>query len=110
MKSPGLETQAGKKLISYILKRDPKLTDRELGLLMNNIRRFVTVVQKIYTEPQAKIQIFERKIGNKKYKQRVISTDLNELKKVIDKSKPTQSLREVFRSLNKAILKDKKDV
>lgn len=103
-------TPAKRKLISYIRENNPDIANESLSDLLNGIERFVNVVQKIYIEPQANIKIIEEKIGNKTIKKRIITTDLNEVRKVIDKSKQKSPLKEVFDAFNKSVLKGKKDV
>lgn len=104
------DTPAKRRLLSSIKQKFPNISDDELPDILNGVKRFVTVVQKIYTEPQAHIKIIEKKIGKKKIKKRVIESDLVEFKKVVDKDKPTTSLSDAFRAFNKAVTKDKKDV
>lgn len=64
------ETPAAKKLKTYLRKQHPEVEDKNIPHLLNGIRRFVTVIQKIYTEPQAQIRYKEKKINGKiiKYK------------------------------------------
>jgi hypothetical protein len=102
-------TSAKRKLVSYIRENNPNIANESLSDLINGIERFVNVVQKIYIEPQANIKIIEKKIGKKITRKRVITTDLNELKKIII-DKPIKSFREVFDAFNKSVLKGKKDV
>jgi hypothetical protein len=81
------------------MKRDPSLKEKDTPFLLNDFKRFVTVVQKIYTEPQAQITI--------KNDKRIINTDLEELRKVITKGKGPQSFKTIFNKFNKAVTKDK---
>ncbi len=81
------------------MKRDPSLKEKDTPSLLNDFKRFVTVVQKIYTEPQAQITIKNGK--------RIINTDLEEFRKVIAKGKGPQSFSETFGKLNRAVTKDK---
>lgn len=92
-------SKAQKKFGTHLMKRDPKLSEKDIPPLLNSFKRFVKVVQKIYTEPQAQITI--------KNKQRIITTDLEEFRKVIIKGKGPQSFSETFDKLNKAVTKDK---
>ncbi|MBU4210481.1 hypothetical protein KKC08_00660 [Patescibacteria group bacterium] len=108
MKKQNKPTQAQKKLISYLKKRDSKLSEKEVLVLMNGIRRFVNVVRKIYTEPQAEIIYKDRKIGEKTIKQRVIKTDLTELVKVLDGKKKRYPLIETILKFNRTVTKAKK--
>lgn len=98
---------AQKKLINHLLKRDPKLTEKELSSLLSSIKRFVKVVQKIYTEPQAQITIKDFKENGKVVRKRIINTDLEEFKKVFDRNKQKQDLAETFRKFHKSVTKDK---
>ena len=50
---------------------------------MFGIKRFVVVVQKIYTEPQAQIKYEEIIDNGVKTKRKIIETDIKELGKVI---------------------------
>ena len=93
------QTPTQKKFVAHLIKRDPSLKDKDIPSLLNNFKRFVTVVKKIYTEPQAQITIKNGK--------RIISTDLEELRKVITKGKGPQSFSETFGKFNKAVTKDK---
>lgn len=106
MENKNEQTRAQKKLIAHLLKRDPSLNEKTVVPVLNSIRRFVTVVHKIYTEPQAQISYKVRKVGNKTEKIRLIKTDLPELLKVVDKQ---SSLTEAFRKFKKAVAKDKNE-
>lgn len=101
------QSSAKTKFIKYLKKRDPKLSDKQVPHLLNNFQRFVRVVQKIYTEPQAQITIKEFKEEGKIVRKRVITTDLEEFRKVIIKGKGPQSFSKTFGKLNKAVTKDK---
>ncbi len=101
------DSVAERKLTSYLLRKDPKLTERDLSSLLNDFRRFVKVVHKIYTEPQAQFQIVEKEIKGKVTKLRVINTDIKELKKVLNKDEKSLSIEETFKRFNKAVTKDK---
>lgn len=80
------------------MKRNPDLSEKELGSLLGSIRRFVTVVQKIYTEPQAQIKIIDKK--------RIIDTDLEEFRKVLGNEKSI-SINKAFKDFNEEVTKDK---
>jgi hypothetical protein len=101
------QTSAQKKFISHLMKRDPKLSEKDIPPLLNSFKRFVKVVQKLYTEPQAQITIKDFKENGKVIRKRIISTDLEEFRKVITKGKGPQSFSETFGKFNKAITKDK---
>lgn len=100
-------TPAQKKLISYLKKRDPSLTDKEIPTLLNSIKRFVNLTRKIYTEPQARVTYKDRKVGGKIKKDRIFNTDLNELSKVMGK-KP-EPINNVMQKFHKAVTKGKYD-
>lgn len=101
------QTPAQKRFVSHLMKRDPKLSEKDIPLLLNSFKRFVKVVQKLYTEPQAQITIKDFKENGKVIRKRIISTDLEEFKKVFDKDKPRQNLTETFLKFNKSVTKDK---
>ncbi len=84
------DTPAKRKLLSYLKKHHPSIVDSEIPLLLHNIERFVLVIQKIYTEPQAKISFKEVKENGIKIKKRFIETNIEELKKV--KRKPNEPI------------------
>lgn len=100
-------SKAQKKFATHLMKRDPKLSEKDIPPLLNSFKRFVKVVQKIYTEPQAQITIKDFKVKGKVVRKRIISTDLEEFKKVFDKDKPRQDLIETFRKFHKSVTKDK---
>ncbi len=111
---PGTAKQS---LIKHLKTINPKLTDTEIPEIINGIDRFVKLVQKIYTEPQAHIYIKENRaeIGkNKKGKSiykitktRMIDADLTELNKVRDKSNKKEDLLDTVRKFHKIVTKDK---
>lgn len=91
-------TPAKKKLISYIKTYHTEVKDSDLPLLLNNIQRFVSVIHKIYTEPQAKISFKEVKENGIKVKKRFVETNIEELMKVKrDAGEPitTKTIREL---------------
>jgi hypothetical protein len=73
---------AKKALINNILKRDPNIGEKELSILLRDIKRFASIVQKIYTEPQAQIKYKEVVKNGKKVKNRYIETNIEELGKL----------------------------
>lgn len=92
------DTPAKKRLISYLLKRDPTLTEIDITSQLIGINRFVKIVQKIYTEPQATISFKEFEVDGKKVKKRLIETTLEELSKLnrgTDKPITIETLREL---------------
>lgn len=109
MRDNDKQTSAQKKLISFLRKRDSHLNETDILQLLSGIKRFVNVVQKIYTEPQATITIKDKKEGNKTVHQRIISADLEEFKKVFDKNKTEQEAFTVMRKFHKSVTKDKYD-
>lgn len=93
---------AKKKLIKYLLKRNPNLEETEIASQLNSIKRFVKVVQKIYTEPQAKIYFKEFEENEKKVKKRIIETTPDELSKLnrgTDKPITIETIRELTRKV-----------
>lgn len=97
------DSTAKNKLITFLKKRHPELKDEELPLLLKDIRRFVTVVQKIYNEPQAKISVKEIKENGQKIKKRVVDTTIEELAKLVrGTGKPITE--ETFRELTEKVL------
>ena len=100
-------SKAQNKFATHLMKRDPKLDEKDIPPLLSSFRRFVKVVQRIYTEPQAQITIKDFKENGKIVRKRIISTDLEEFRKVITKGKGPQSFSKSFDKLNKAVTKDK---
>ena len=100
-------SKAQQKFVAFLKKKDPNLTDKDVYSLLDGFKRFVKVVHKIYTEPQAQFTIKERKIGGKTIKNKVITADFAELKKVFDKAKKKHNIVEVFQKFEKAVTKDK---
>lgn len=76
------DTSAKKKLVAYLKKQHPDVEDNDIPLLLNSVKRFVSVIHKIYTEPQAKISIKEVTEDGKRVKKRFIDTNIEELLKV----------------------------
>lgn len=100
-------TPAKKKLIIFLKKQHPEIEDKNIPLLLNNIRRFVAVVHKIYTEPQARIyfKVFKDNDG-KKITKRVMDTNIEELKKI--KREPNEPITvKTFRELTEKIAGEK---
>jgi hypothetical protein len=98
---------AGKKLISYLMKRDPRLNERDVPHVLNSIKRFVDVVKKIYTEPQAQLFYKDLKIDGKTVRQRIIKTDFEELKKVVDNKTSQYPLEKAFCNLIEKVINTK---
>jgi hypothetical protein len=100
-------SKSQKKFVTHLMKRNPKLSEKDIPPLLSSFKRFVKVVQKIYTEPQAQIIIKDFKENGKVVRKRIISTDLEEFRKVITKGKGPQLFSKTFDKLNKAVTKDK---
>lgn len=101
------DTPAKKKLINHLLKRNPNLTEKELNSLVISIKRFVRVVQKIYTEPQAQVTIRDRNVNGKIVKDQIYNTTLEELEKV--REKPSETFIELIRKTHKKVTRKKYD-
>lgn len=99
------DSPAQRKLISYLRKRDPKLKEKELLKVLNNIKRFVNLARKIYTEPQAKVVYKDRKVGEKIVKDRIFNTTQEELEKT--REKPSETFVELVRKTHKKMTKGK---
>ena len=100
-------TPPQKKLIAYLKKRYPDLSDKDIPVVLNDIKRFVKVVQKIYTEPQSQITIREVEKDGKKVKQKVFTVDLDEFGKAIDKTKKINTFGEVYKKITGAAKNNK---
>lgn len=101
-----IQSTAKKKLVTFIKKNHPEVKDEKLPLLLKDIRRFVTVVQKIYTEPQAKIYFKDIKEGERKVKKRFIDTNIEELLKI--KRAPREPITvKTIRELTQKVTKTK---
>jgi hypothetical protein len=98
-----------KKFLNFLKKKNNfKLTDKESIKLLNDFERFVNVIQRIYTQPQAQFHIEEKTLrSGEKIKIRMIESDLDELRKVYDKDKKTQNTLEIFRKFYKQVTEDK---
>jgi hypothetical protein len=101
------KSRAQNKFEAYLMRWDHNLSEKDIPSLLNSFKRFVKVVQKLYTEPQAQITIKDFKENGKVVRKRIITTDLIEFRKVITKGKGPQSFSETFEKLNKAVSKDK---
>lgn len=97
------DSPAKKRLKKYLLKRNPSLSEQGLSSLLHDIRRFVSTVQKIYTEPQAHIFFKESKVNGKKIKDRIIETDIEEVGKLIKGTNGPITV-DTFREFTKQIL------
>ncbi|MFA6518242.1 MAG: hypothetical protein WCV93_01160 [Candidatus Shapirobacteria bacterium] len=103
-------TPAQKRFVSYLRKRDPGLSETDIAKLLGDMKRFVKVIKKVYTEPQARIYYRERLVGEKIHKDRVVETDLQEVMKLVDRSvnKPKDLLllgRKLYKAVNDDIHK-----
>lgn len=94
-----------KRLVSFLKKRDPALPDKEIADILNSLKRFVNLTKKIYTEPQAQVSFRDKKVGNKIQKDRIFTTDVQELVKVMDKH--IEPLEKVMRKFHKSVTKKK---
>lgn len=74
-----------KKLISKIRNHYPNLNEKEVSNILSNIKKFVVLVQRIQTEPQAQILYKEKKTDGQSVKNRIIQTDVEELVKAAGK-------------------------
>ncbi len=99
-------TSAQKKLTSFLKRRDPKLTEKDIAITLTGVKRFVNLARKIYTEPQAQVTYKDRKIGKKTQKDRIFTTDMKELTKVM--KKPAEPIEEVFRKFHKSVTNNEK--
>lgn len=97
------DTPAKKKIISYFKKQHPEVEDKDIPRLLNDIKRFVTVVQQIYTEPQYQVRIKEKKKDGKIVKYSVIDTDIDEFTKVKSKSEKQISLIDAIKRFNRIV-------
>lgn len=97
------DSPAKKRLKKYLLKRNPNLSEKELSSLLHDIRRFVSVVQKIYSEPQAHIYFKETKVNGQKIKNKIIETDIEEVGKLVKKT-GGHITENTFREFTKQIL------
>ena len=99
------KTPAQKKLTTYLKKQYPDLKEKNIPEVLSGIKRFVNVVRKIYTEPQAQISIKELKINGVKQKKRIITTAIKEVVKVIDKTENKHDLKETLDKFHKKVIK-----
>lgn len=97
----------GKKIINFLRQKYPELKDKEIPSLLNDIKRFVLVIQKIYTEPQYQRKIIEKTVEGKIVKVNTINIPLEEFAKVMGKDEPRLSLTVAKERLNKYISKNK---
>ena len=96
-----------RRLIDYLKKRDPSLSEKDIPSLLNDIGRFVKLAQRIYNEPQARVSYQDRKSGKKIYKDRVFTTTIEELEKV--KGARSDSLLYLMREFHKGVAQKKHD-
>lgn len=86
------QTPAQKKLSTYLINQYPEVKKKDIPILLNDIKRFVSVVHKIYTEPQAKVNYRDKKVNGKNVKNRIFNTTMKEVMKVANKDKKAQPL------------------
>lgn len=96
-------TKAQEKLIAFLKKKDPTLNEKEISGILNSFKRFVNLTRRIYTEPQAIISYKDRKTEKEIVKDRIITTDIEELKKVLSTEKQSETIIEVMRRFNKSV-------
>ncbi len=63
----------------------------------------MTVVQRIYTQPQAKITYKDIKVKGKNVKQRIITSGIKEVMKVADKSKKKHDISELLSNFHQKV-------
>ena len=99
------DTAAQKRLLAYLAKRSPDLSDKDKALVLNGIRRFVILAREIYTEPQARVTYETIKLNNgKKATVRVFNTNIEELAKV--KDKPILGIQEMAGKFTQKVTKN----
>jgi len=101
------KSPAKNRVSSYLRKRYPQIKENDFSTLLSDIERFVRVVQKIYTEPQAQITIRDYEEKGKIVHKKVHSASFEELQKVFDKDKKEQNLIDSMRTFHKSVTKDK---
>ena len=101
------DTPAKKKLITHLKERHPEVADKDSPHLLKDIRRFVAVVHKIYTEPQYQRRVKEKKVKGKVVKYTVVDTDLEEFVKIKGKSETPIPLSEAIKRFNSVVKKNK---
>jgi hypothetical protein len=96
------DTRAKSKLITYLKKQYPELEDKDIPQVLDGIRRFATVINKIFSEPQARISLHMVTENGEKIKKRMLDTDLEELIKI--KRAPDEPITvDTFRQLHKKL-------
>lgn len=101
------DTPAQKKIISFLKKRDPNLQEKELVQMLDSIKRFVKLTQRIYTEPQAQVTIRDRIENGKIIKDQIFNTSPEELEKV--RENPSETMLELIRKTHKKVTRKKYD-
>jgi len=98
-----------KKFLDFLKKKNNlKLTEEDSTNLLNDFERFINVVQKIHTQPQAQFHIEEKVLkSGEKVKIRMIESDLEELRKVYNKDSKTQDMLVTLRKFYKQVTEDK---
>lgn len=95
-------------LINHLKKRDPKLSDNDVSETISGLRRFVILVQKIYTQPQSTLKLVDVKIGKKVIrKDLLITTTMEEIVKTKSGKRNTPLLL-AFRTAYDVATKGKK--
>ncbi|NCN83135.1 MAG: hypothetical protein COU65_04750 [Candidatus Pacebacteria bacterium CG10_big_fil_rev_8_21_14_0_10_42_12] len=94
------KSKAENTLIKQLRKTDKHLSDADIVDLLVGFERFIKVVTKIRTEPQAQFQINEYKTkGGKILKRKSIRLNIDELRKVRDKSKKNEGLSGILKQI-----------
>lgn len=100
------QTNSEKQLLKLIKKRLPDISEREQSDVLSDLKKFVLVTHRIVTEPQAQIKYKTKKIKGKPVKHKIITTDLEEFKKIMDK--PKMPLKKAFKKFSKTLEKNAK--
>jgi hypothetical protein len=97
--SDSKDSLAKKKLVAKIQKQLPHIGNKELRDTLQGIKRFVSLVQKIRTEPQAQIIYSEKKIAGRIVRTRETNIDYQEFIKVKGSNEKSISITEAMRRL-----------
>jgi len=97
---------AKRRLEKTIKAKYPKISATELNEVMGDIRKFVSVSQKIISEPQATFSYKTKTVKGKKHKIRNIQTDIVEVGKILRKDgKRKHGIKEAFEMIEKTFPK-----
>ena len=100
-------TPAQRKLITYLKKREPKLSEKDIQSLLGDFKRFVNLTWKIYKEPQARVSYRDKVVEGKVVKDRIFTTNMEEISKVMEGK--VQPFEEVMRKFHKSVSKGKNE-